>query len=140
MRPAAAQCFAVTPELVVGSGVDDTREAVLAQCVADRVDELDGELAVAVGEPAAAFVGQRPRGGRAARAARHRHPRADHAHRFEGAQVLAYGGLGEPQLRGEPGRGGRLLELEDLEHPLARGRDPVGSHGRGGYRVSQGLP
>ena len=56
----------------------------------------------------------------------------DDAVALERPEVLADRGFGEPELRGEPRRGGRLLELEDLEHPLASGRDVHVGHGSEG--------
>ena len=47
-------------------------------------------------------------------------------------EVLAHRGFGEPELGGEPGGGGGLLELEDLEHPLASRRDADIGHGTEG--------
>ena len=62
----------VHPELLVGPGVDDAGETVVAQRVADRVDQLHGELTVAIGERPAADVGERPASGGPARPLRGR--------------------------------------------------------------------
>ena len=57
-RAGVVEHAAVDAELVVGAGVDHAGESVLAERIADRVDELDGELAVPVGERAPALVGE----------------------------------------------------------------------------------
>ncbi len=131
-RSRAAEDVAVRAELLVGPCVDHQREPVLAECLADRVDELHGELAVAIGEQAMTDVGEGPARRRPPRSFRRGRVGGDDALGLQRGEVLAHGGFGEAELDRQAGRGGRFLELEDLEHPLARRGDADVGHGTEG--------
>ena len=61
---------AIRRELGLHARVDHRRQPVLAECAPDRIEEIDGEIVVMVGEEVAREIGERPHVSRAGRAPR----------------------------------------------------------------------
>ena len=127
--PGSGHDRAVRLELLLGARVDDAVEPVGPERVADRAEQLDRQLAVAIGELAAAFrrrrthsSGDRPRPACVAR----QRPSLDETPFDEDVDVLADGRLGDPERLGHFGRGGAVAAFEVFEHPLLRGAQGLG--------------
>ena len=93
------QPLAVARFLRPRAGVDDLAEAFLAERIANRRDEFDGEIGVPVGEQRHREVGEMPRHGRATPAGWFGRRPLDQPQRLQRLQMLAYGGVGEAEPR-----------------------------------------
>jgi hypothetical protein len=81
---------------------------------------------VAVGEQRTGGRGEAPVRGRAAAAVADPGGPLDQAGGLEGLEVLADGGVGEPELGGQLGRGGGVGALEPLDDATLRAREVGG--------------
>ena len=117
-------------DLCFGAGINDAAKAVFADRRSDRVDDLDRELRVVVGEQRARRVGDGP-GGWWPTACRGRPGSGSHeCIGLERGKVLAHRDLGEPQRVGELAHRGGLAPLELVEQPPFGGADRGGGHAR----------
>ncbi len=98
--------------LSIGSGGDDLIEGSFAQCRTNRIDQVDGELTVPVGECSRCRSGQLPVNRRAPSTGGLGHGPSDEAGFFERVEVLPQGRVGESELAREIGRSRRLDALQ----------------------------
>ena len=103
--------------LSIGSGGDDSIERSLPQCRTNRIDQVDGELTVPVGECPRGRSRQLPVNRRAPSTGGLGHGPSDEAGFFQRVEVLPQRGVGEPELAREIRRSRRLDALQPFNDP-----------------------
>ncbi len=145
-RPPFRDRPAIRRELGLRARVDDSSETVLAQRAPHRIEQIDGEIVVMVGEEIACKIGERPHVRGSAAPGRRSRGRGYEPVRRERVEVLAHRGFGEPERRGKLARR-RLRALEPVDDTALCvtefacagriGRDPIGldgAHHKAHYR------
>ena len=105
----------VVGELGGGAGIEHRIERLRTERATHGVEQVDREIAMAVGKHRGGECGEAPRDGRPAATGRHRRGPFDEAARLHRLEVLADRGVGEAELGGELGCGRRVGALQPTE-------------------------
>ena len=105
--------------LLGGTRLDHLLEAALSDGSADRADELDREVGVAIGKELGRKRRERPQRRGSSPALWRSGAALDELRLFEPGEVLSHRGLGEAEVVGESRRGGRSRALEAIHESAA---------------------
>ena len=106
---------AVGRQLRRGASIEHGIQRVVAETGAQRVEQLDREVGVAIGKDDVGKIGKVPGDGRPPPSRRGRRRASHEPGHLQGFEVLADGGVRQPEGKGELGRRRRLDALQALE-------------------------